>query len=70
MTKRDTKIGDTIHVSVVFNLVRIEIECADEYQAQVAYDDIVQRMENGGQLSISYGHHQPTAAGQVPEDSK
>jgi hypothetical protein len=57
MSERDTRVGDSINVSVVFNTVRIEIECADEYQAQVAYDDIVQRMQNGGKLAISYGRH-------------
>ena len=55
MSERDTLVGNSVHVSVVFNVVRIEVECDDEYQAQVLYDDIVERMQNGGQLAISHG---------------
>lgn len=55
MTERDTLVGDSVNVSVVFNAVRIEIECDDEYQAQVLFDDVVGRMQNGGKLDISYG---------------
>jgi hypothetical protein len=40
-------------ISVIFDVVRIEIRCGDEYAAQVAFDDISQRLEAGEGVLIS-----------------
>jgi hypothetical protein len=39
-------------VSVLFDVVSIEIHCKDDYAAQVLYDDIVERMRSGEGMSL------------------
>lgn len=59
MSEAETqKVGDSINVSVVFSTVRLEIECKSEYEAQVLYEDVVERLTNGGQLGITPGKPQ------------
>lgn len=36
-----------IAVSVMFDVVKIEIICGDIYLAQVMYDDIIERLQRG-----------------------
>ncbi len=47
------KIGRKIAVSVMFDVVSIEIHCGDEYAAQVTYDDLVDRLQKGEGLTLS-----------------
>lgn len=42
-------------VSVLFDIVKIELSCGSDYAAQVLYDDLVQRLEAGEEISITPG---------------
>jgi hypothetical protein len=48
---RDKKI----QLSVQFDVVSVSIHCADEYTAQVLFDDMVERCNDGG-ISIQIGN--------------
>lgn len=41
-----------ISVSVLFDTVKIEISCGDDYAAQVLFDDMVERLEAGQEINI------------------
>ena len=41
-------------VSVLFDVVKIEIICGDDYEAQVTYDDILDRLRRGEGLKLSF----------------
>lgn len=45
-------------VSVIFDIVKVEIHCGDEYEAQSAYDEIIERLRAGEGLTL--GLSQPT----------
>lgn len=45
--------GKRINISVLFDTVRIDIACGDDYAAQVAYDDIVDTVQAGGSFTIT-----------------
>jgi hypothetical protein len=40
-------------VSVIFDVVKIEVHCKDNYEAQVLYDDVVERMQAGEGITLS-----------------
>jgi hypothetical protein len=42
-----------IQLSVLFNTVRIELVCAGDYDAQVLFDDLIERLKSGERLSIN-----------------
>lgn len=44
-----------ISLTVLFDTVKIEIACADDYQAQVLFDDLAERLESGQEISIKPG---------------
>jgi hypothetical protein len=46
------KVGKKLAVSVLFDTVSVEIICGDEYEAQVLFDDIVERMQSGEGISL------------------
>lgn len=45
-------VGRKLAVSVLFDTVSIEVICGDEYEAQVLYDDIIERMQSGEGISL------------------
>lgn len=45
----------TVRLSVLMNAVQITLECADRYQAQVLFSDLVDRFEAGQEISITPG---------------
>jgi hypothetical protein len=55
------KVSKKIAVSVEFDIVSIKIVCGDDYHAQVMYDDIVQRLQNGESISIDLIRNRETA---------
>ena len=40
-------------VSVLFVVVKIEVICGDDYEAQVLYDDLIERLQAGEGISLS-----------------
>jgi hypothetical protein len=56
------KVGKKVAVSVRFDTVTLEVICGDEYEAQVLYDDLVERLRSGEGISLSLG--QPESAKQ------
>ena len=47
------KVGKKIAVSVMFDTVKVEIICGDDYEAQVLYDDLIERLRSGEGISLS-----------------
>jgi hypothetical protein len=47
------KVGKKIAVSVIFDTVKLEIICGDDYEAQVLYDDLIERLRSGEGISLS-----------------
>ena len=45
-------VGKKVLISVMFDVVSIQISCDDEYMAQVLYDDLVDRMKSGDGVAI------------------
>ena len=45
--------GKRLNISVLFNVVRIEIACGDDYEAQVLYDDIAETVQAGGSFALN-----------------
>lgn len=41
-----------ISLSVLFGRVQIEIDCKSDYEAQVLFDDLTERLEAGQEISI------------------
>jgi hypothetical protein len=54
-------IGKKVEVAVIFDSVQITIHCGDDYEAQVLYDDIVERLAAGESLSIKM-NNEPNSA--------
>lgn len=42
-----------IGISVLFDVVHVELICGDEYAAQVLYDDMVDRLKAGEGLTLA-----------------
>lgn len=45
--------GKKINISVLFNTVRIEIACGDDYEAQVLFDDVADTLKAGGKIELT-----------------
>jgi hypothetical protein len=45
-------VGKKLAISVMFDVVGVEIHCGDEYEAQVLYDDLIERMRSGEGFSL------------------
>lgn len=43
---------DNIAITVLWDTVKIEITCSSDYEAQVLFDDLVERFETGQTISI------------------
>ena len=41
-----------IILGVLFDTVKIELVCHNDYEAQVLYDDLVERLQAGQEISI------------------
>ena len=41
-----------VAISVMFDVVKIEIMVGDDYEAQVIYDDLIERMRSGEGISL------------------
>lgn len=52
MTKRTDIVGRKVAISVLFDVVKVEIICTDGYEAQVLYDDLIERMKSGDGFSL------------------
>jgi hypothetical protein len=42
-----------VAVSVRLDSVTIEVDCGDAYEAQVLYDDLVERLQSGDSVTLS-----------------
>lgn len=40
-------VGRKLTISIMFDVVKVEITCGDEYEATVLYDDLIERMRSG-----------------------
>jgi hypothetical protein len=49
----EVTVGRKVAVSVRFDTVMLEVICGDEYEAQVLYDDLVDRLKSGEGISLS-----------------
>lgn len=52
MAERPTLIKKQMEIAVLFDVVEIKIHCGDDYEAQVMYDDIVERMQSGQGITL------------------
>ena len=46
-------LNKKLAVSVLFDVVKIEVICGDDYEAQVLYDDLIERLQAGEGISLS-----------------
>ena len=46
-------VGKSLSLSVLFDTVTIQIRCGDSYEAQVIYDDLVERARSGDGFSLA-----------------
>ena len=45
--------GKKLAVSVKFDVVQLEIICGDDYEAQVLFDDLIDRLRDGEGISLN-----------------
>lgn len=43
----------TISVDVLMDTVTLKLHCGDEYEAQVLFDDLVERLQSGQGITLS-----------------
>lgn len=53
MSGRPQPIARKVAVSVLFDVVSIELICGDDYAAQVLYDDLIDRLQSGEGIRLS-----------------
>jgi hypothetical protein len=53
MTKRTLLGGKKMAVSVLFDVVKLEIICGDDYEAQVLFEDLIDRLKDGQDIQLS-----------------
>lgn len=46
-------VSRKLAVSVLFDTVSIEVICGDDYEAQVLYDDLIERLQAGENITLS-----------------
>ena len=44
--------GKKLAISVLFDTVKLEIICGDDYEALVLYEDLLERLRSGQNVSI------------------
>lgn len=47
------KVGRKIQIGILFDTVTLSIHCGSEYEAEVFYDDLIERMKAGEGFSIA-----------------
>ena len=57
------KICRKLAVSVRFDVVTVEVICGDLYEAQVLYDDLIERLRSGEGITLSVQQPDKTLAG-------
>jgi hypothetical protein len=50
---RADTVGKKLAISIMFNTVSVEIICDDSYEAEVLYDDLIERAKLGEGFSLS-----------------
>ena len=58
MDKNRVKLGGKnkkLAVSVLFDVVTLEIICGDDYEAQVLFDDLIDRLRKGEGIMLGVG---------------
>lgn len=53
-------VGKKVAISVLFDTVTIEIITGDDYEAQVLYDDITERLQKGEGITLGLGQKSTT----------
>ena len=43
-------------IEVMLDTVKLELRCADEYEAQVLFDDLADRLQSGQPLTLQMKH--------------
>jgi hypothetical protein len=43
-----------MNIKVAFNIVSLEIVCRDSYEAQVLFDDLVERIKSDGGMVLGF----------------
>jgi hypothetical protein len=58
MTKPATEIVSTagFAIEVFLDTVKLELRCGDEYEAQVLFDDLAERLQAGQPLTLQMKH--------------
>ena len=51
--KAASRVGESLSVSVQGDFVSIQIACRDLYEAQVLFDDLVERLQSGESICLS-----------------
>ena len=54
-------VGKKTVIGVRFDIVSIEIHCGDEYEAQVLYDDLIERSRSGEGFSLGVLSKKPAS---------
>jgi hypothetical protein len=53
MSAAPVKVGKKLAIGVFVDVVKIEIVCGSEYEAQVLYEDLTERMQSGEAITLS-----------------
>lgn len=48
-------IGKMVEISVMFDVVSINVHCNSDYEAQIFFDDITERLNKGDHITIDLG---------------
>lgn len=48
-------IGKTVEISVMLDVISINVHCNSDYEAQVFFDDITERLDKGDHITIEIG---------------
>lgn len=63
MNTQAQRVGKKIAVSVLWDTVKVEIICGDDYEAQVLYDDLTDRLQKGEGITLSVAQDGATKEG-------
>jgi hypothetical protein len=53
MSVAPVKVGKKLAITVCVDTVSIQVICGDEYEAQVLYDDLTERLQSGEGITLS-----------------
>jgi hypothetical protein len=59
MSAAPVKVGRQLAVSVRFDTVSIDVMCGDDYEAQVLFDDLTERLQKGEGITLSVSQSPP-----------